>query len=186
MDESCTLINFEEIRNDISCHESINSMTLRHRLGGTKPPQFCRTSGDENGALRPATSPRDAIFLLSLSLVSHENHRRRRLLECRSPLLSSCTSSTISCFSSTTFSATTTASPLLHSPSCNWVSFLALSHRCNPRLPSFATSSPGLTGWISQCVLYLSFFLFPSLFLPRNGFATGIECYEMSLGIEGR
>lgn len=44
-------------------------------------------SRDENSALRLITSSRDEISLLSLSLVSHENHRRRRLLECRSPLL---------------------------------------------------------------------------------------------------
>jgi hypothetical protein len=67
-------------------YEFINSVTLA-AAPGQKRPRSCRTSGDENGALRLVTSLRDEIVLLSLSLVSHENHRRRRLLECRSPLL---------------------------------------------------------------------------------------------------
>lgn len=70
-----------------------------------------RLSGDENGALRLATSPRDEISLLSLSLVSHENHRRRRLLECRSPLLLLFCSSTVSSsFTSSDTTATTSSS----------------------------------------------------------------------------
>lgn len=100
--------------------------------------------GDENGALRPATSPRDEIFLLSLSLVSHENHRRRRLLECRSPPLLLRLSSTPSSSSFTTVSRLQPpVSPLLHRPLCNRVSSLALSHRRNPAA-SFSPFSPFL------------------------------------------
>lgn len=70
----------------------INSATFaRGNSSAEASPWSCHTSGDENDALRPAhnfsSPPRDEISLLSLSLVSHENHRRRRLLECRSPLL---------------------------------------------------------------------------------------------------
>lgn len=119
---------------------------------------------DENGALRPATSPRDEIFLLSLSLVSHENHRRRRLLECRSPpplpplLLQ--LSSTPSSFSFSSFSSFSTTvsrlqppvSPLPHRPLVQQSVFSRsntpaqpcrqLSPPRPPRLPP--TSSPPL------------------------------------------
>lgn len=108
-----------------------------------------RLSGDENSALRLATSSRDEISLLSLSLVSHENHHRRRLLECRSPLLLLFCSSTI-------FSSSTSIDDhhLLFTPSFlleTILSFLFLSYYFNP-IPSFFLS------------FYLSFFLCFSLF----------------------
>ena len=93
-------------------YEIINS-TIVGGIGGRSlsVAVLSRLSGDENGALRLATSPRDEISLLSLSLVSHENHRRRRLLECRSPLLLLFCSSTVSSsFTSSDTTATTSSS----------------------------------------------------------------------------
>ena len=116
-----------------------------------------RLSGDENGALRLATSPRDEISLLSLSLVSHENHRRRRLLECRSPLLLLFCSSTVSSSSSSSSSAatssdttaTTTSSLLrcsttfLLEPPCPLSpSILSLATPASSRSISFPSPSP--------------------------------------------
>lgn len=123
-----------------------------------------RLSGDENGALRLATSPRDEISLLSLSLVSHENHRRRRLLECRSPLLLLFCSSTVSSSSATSSDTTATAtSSLLR---CSTTFLLEPQCPLSPSILPLAT--PGSSRSISFPSLFFLLLLhlvFPS-FLP--------------------